>query len=185
MKIFVSGGCKNGKSTYALSCAAALGRGEPRYYIATLEPRDNEQWECVKAHRKARRGMGFATIECPRSLASVLNTADNGGVFLLDSVTALLSNEMFSANGTMDRSAGERTARDLALSLDRVHHAVIVSDYIYSDGMDYSESTVNYEKALAMLDCLLAEKCDCVVEICAGIPVIHKGKSVLQREVGL
>lgn len=174
MTIFVTGGCKNGKSTYALKRAIALSEQGPRYYLATLVPRDHEQWACVKKHRAARAGFGFLTIECPTFLSGSLEEADTGGVFLLDSVTALLSNEMFSLDGTMDIAASDRIIRDLEVFLAAVRHAVIVSDYIYSDGMNYSQTTCAFGKALARIDCFLAQKCDCVVEICGGIPTIHK-----------
>jgi len=177
MKVFVTGGCKNGKSTYALKRAVELSKNAPRYYIATLEPMDEEQWQCVRRHRDARAGLGFETLECPLDILEKLKDADCAGVFLLDSVTALLSNSMFSPCGDMDVSAADRIISDLESFLDRVKHAVIVSDYIYSDGMDYSQKTQAFGKALARLDCFLAKKCDCVVEICAGSPTVHKDNS--------
>ena len=174
MTIFVTGGCKNGKSTYALDQAARLGDHRPRYYIATLAPQDDEQWQCVRRHREAREGLDFLTVECPRFLLSSLENTDRNGVFLLDSVTALLTNEMFLADGTMNPAAVNRIIRDLDAFLTAVRHAVIVSDYIYSDGMDYTRTTRAFGKALARIDCFLAQRCDCVVEVCGGIPIIHK-----------
>lgn len=45
--------------------------------------------------------------------ACVPGGVDAGGVFLLDSVTALLANEMFPPDGPPDLCAGERVKADL------------------------------------------------------------------------
>lgn len=172
--IFVTGGCKNGKSTYALHQAMALAGSGPRYYIATLLPRDAEQQACVRRHQQARQGMDFLTVECPTNLPPCPPNADPNGVFLLDSVTALLDNEMFDPDGTMDPTAPDRVIAALDAFLNTVRHAVIVSDYIYGDGRDYGPTTQAYQKALSRVDCFLAQKCDQVAEICAGFATLHK-----------
>ena len=56
------------------------------------------------------------------------------GAVLLDSVTALLSNEMFRADGTMDASAPARLEAELLEFSRRMRCCVFVSDYIYADG---------------------------------------------------
>lgn len=182
MTMFVTGGCKNGKSTFALHQAVRLAGAGPRYYIATLAPKDDEQWACVYNHQAARKGMDFVTIECPAALPPCPAEADPTGVFLLDSVTALLANEMFSASGDMDMTAAGRIIADLGQFLDTVRDAVIVSDYIYADGVEYGATSDAFVEALARIDCFLAKRCDCVVEICAGIPTFHKGTSVEKQE---
>ena len=42
MIIYVSGGCKNGKSSLAEDWAKTLSGGKPLYYIATMIPHDSE-----------------------------------------------------------------------------------------------------------------------------------------------
>ena len=88
MTIFVTGGCKNGKSTFALKCALQLSGDGPRYYIATMEPSDDDEWERIRIHRAARAGLGFVTLEQGRNLRACLNHTGRRGTFLLDSVTA-------------------------------------------------------------------------------------------------
>ena len=105
------------------------------------------------------------------------------GTFLLDSVTALLANEMFPPGMPPDENAVHRVAGDLDSFLQAVGHAVIVSDYLYGDGEHYAPLSEQYRRGLASLDRLLAQRCDCVVEICAGLPTVHKGR-LLHREKG-
>jgi len=57
-----------------------------------------------------------------------------------------------------------------------VKNAVFVSDYIYGEGRIYDEFTEEYRKGLAMIDRVLAEKCDVVAEVMHGVPICYKGK---------
>ena len=90
------------------------------------------------------------------------------GAFLLDSVTALLSNEMFKKDGTIDLKAGERVAEELVEFARKTGNTVFVSDYIYSDGRNFDEYTETYRKALAKIDRELANICDQVIEVTFG-----------------
>ena len=95
MKVFISGGAKNGKTTLGQDLAVYLAAGEKHYYVATMISADAEDDERIRRHIADRAGLDFETIECPRRILSCLDTADRNGVFLLDSVTALLQNEIF------------------------------------------------------------------------------------------
>ena len=110
MNVFISGGCKNGKSHHAQNIAKTMADGKnlPLYYLATMIPKDEEDEARVRRHIRERAGMGFDTIErglnicgCLDGLTSSGVPVDKRGVFLLDSVTALLSNEMFDNTGCL------------------------------------------------------------------------------------
>ena len=174
MTVFLSGGAKNGKSSLAQDLAVKLSGGGPRYYVATMIPVDEEDRRRIRHHVADRAGMGFQTVECGRRILSALDGVDRNGTFLLDSVTALLMNEMFQG-GQIDRTAGERCARELSAFVRSVKNAVIVSDAIYSDAARYDEITELYRAALAMADRSVAEACDTVIEMVAGRPMIYKG----------
>lgn len=180
MTIFLSGGCKNGKSTLAERCAHALSAGGPLYYLATMIPHDGEDLSRIRRHIAARDGLGFITLEQGRNILSCLDRADRGGTFLLDSVTALLSNEMFTPGG-IDPEAGRRTASELAQLAGRVKNIVFVSDFIYSDGRGYDAYTELYRRGLALCDRTLGAVCDTVVEVALGQHMIYKG--ALPRQV--
>lgn len=173
MSTFISGGCKNGKSHYAQR--AALAGGRPLYYIATMIPRDAEDDARILRHRRERAGWGFETLERGSNILTCLETADPAGSFLLDSVTALLSNEMFTENGIVIH-APQKVALELAAFVRRAPNTVLVSDYIYSDAFLYDEWTEAYRRGLAHIDRALAAACDNVLEIVHGIAIVHKGK---------
>ena len=178
MTFFISGGAKNGKSTLAQELTLALSKGGKHYYVATMISTGEEDNERIRRHIEDRDGMGFETVECFRNILDSLEVADRDGVFLVDSVTALIQNSLFpiEKNFEMDLAAAERCADELVQFARIVRHAVFVSDYIYSDAERYSESTEIYRKCLADIDRRLANVCDTVVEVSAGQVTIHKGE---------
>ena len=173
MTYFLSCGSKSGKSMLAQRIAKSL--PAPHYYLATLRPTDEEDLAIVARHLKERDGWGFETIECERGILSALDLAQENGTFLLDSVTALLANEMFRPDGSVDASAGERLAENLVRFAALAEHVVFVADFVFSDGRDYGELTELYKKALGHVGLKLAEACGNVAELSASIPVWYKG----------
>ena len=86
----------------------------------------------------------------------------------MDSVTALLSNEMFGMDGSYNAEAGEKVAADLVEFARLTGNTVFVSDYMYSDARMFDEYTQNYRRALAECDGKLAAVCDKVLEVSFG-----------------
>lgn len=189
MTYFISGGAKNGKSTLAQNLAVELSKGAKRYYVATMIPTGEEDLDRIRRHIAQRDGLGFETVECCKNVLSCLDIADKNGTFLVDSATALLQNALFPVekNYEMDLDAAHRCADELIAFSKTVRHAVIVSDYIYSDAQRYSESTEMYRRCLADIDRRLAQVCDTAIEVSAGQAIIHKGgelPEILRTELG-
>ena len=181
MTYFISGGAKNGKSTLAQDLTVALAAGGKHYYVATMISTGAEDDDRIRRHIEDRDGMGFETVECFRNILDCLEVADKDGVFLVDSVTAMVQNALFPVekNYEMDLEAAKRCGDELEEFAKRVRHVVYVSDYIYSDAERYSESTEAYRKSLADIDRRLAKICDTVVEVAAGQYFVHKGELAL------
>lgn len=177
MHIYISGGNKNGKSHHAQHLAKSL--GEPLYYLATMIPTDAEDEQRIARHIADRAGWGFETIECGRNILQVLDIAKPEGSFLLDSVTALLANEMFPPGYPPDLGAAARVAADLEEFLRRTRHAVLVSDYIYGDAAFYDETTEAYILGLSQIDRRIAAASDVLLEVCAGQLNCYKGREFL------
>jgi adenosylcobinamide kinase/adenosylcobinamide-phosphate guanylyltransferase len=151
----------------------------PLYYIATMKAADGEDTERIARHQSERQGWGFATVEQPKYIQGILAACDPKGSFLLDSLTALLANEMFSPDGEYDGGAYNRVAENLIQILTEINNIVIVSDYIYSDAFRYDTLTESYRKALAGLDRLAASRCDIVLEASYTQIIAHKGGGLL------
>lgn len=174
MNIYITGGCKNGKSTLALNIARSLSAGRPMYYVATMNPSDDEDVDRIRRHRLEREGLGFATLEIYTGIQQCLDKVARESVLLIDSTTALLANEMFGS-GCADSSARMRVIEGLERVLGGVGDIVMVSDYIYSNAELFNVYTDMYISALAAVDRRMAHLCDAVIELCNGCATFHKG----------
>ncbi len=172
-KIFISGGCKNGKSMYAQKRASELASilSLPLFYVATMIPHDEEDERRIKRHLQERDGWGFITVEQPLNIHKIFDRAPKEGVFLLDSLTALTANEMFPPTGEMNLDIQGQLSNQLKYFLENASCWVVVSDYLYG-GSRYDDITENYKKTLAHMDQLTAAMSNEVIEVSAGIPQI-------------
>ena len=185
MKILLVGGSKSGKSRLAQRLAKVLSAGGPMYYWATMEPVDNEDRERIEKHLVDRAGWGFETVECGRWLEAAPLPADCGrAAVLFDSVTALVTNEMFgSSAGAFDEKnaavlaaeARERSVRGLMRLADSFENTILVADDVFRDGREFDETTELWRKALAGALRRIAAEFDTVCEVTAGIPKPVKG----------
>jgi len=179
MRIFISGGCKNGKSYYAQRLSKAQQDGS-LYYVATMASVDSEDDERIIRHQNERDGWGFITVEQPVNIEEILLKCEHDGSFLLDSLTALLANEMFASDGSIDYDAAPRiivALKKIAFNIDNI---IFVSDYLYSDAMIYDELTDLYRKSLAQIDRAVAEMCEAVIEISFTNVIIHRAPEDLE-----
>jgi adenosylcobinamide kinase/adenosylcobinamide-phosphate guanylyltransferase len=87
----ILGGCRSGKSGYALKTANAAPAAQ-RIFIATSVPFDEEMQARVQRHR-AERGPQWLTVEAPLHLPeAIAEHADADRVILADCLTLWVSN---------------------------------------------------------------------------------------------
>lgn len=182
MIVFICGGSKSGKSSLAQNISKALSKDNALYYVATMIPSDAEDKEKIRLHIEDRTDMGFDTVECGTDIVTVLNTTDKNGTFMLDSVTALLTNEMYGDFGNIgvDIKAAERCIKDIRQLAETVNNIIIVSDYIFSDAENYDESIKLFCKSLADIGNDIAAYADVVIEMNFGNATVHKGKDIYE-----
>ena len=132
----------------------------------------------IRRHRADRDGLGFETVEAGRNICAAIKDCDPAGSYLLDSVTALLLNELYPSPTASepDPDGALRCRQELLELCDWVENAVFVSDYIYADGIAYDAYTENYRRLLAWIDRALAARCDTVLEVMSGNILLHKGE---------
>ena len=172
MMTVVIGGAASGKSEYAegLVLASACAK---RIYIATMEPFDKECLERIEKHRRMRAEKRFETLECYTDLASVTVPPDS--VVLLECMSNLCANEMYSPRGSGDRAA-EVILAGVERLRDQCGDLVVVSNEVFSGGSCYEEGTLAYLRQLAWVNRRMAAIADNVCEVACGIPVYYKGK---------
>ncbi|MBI5681996.1 MAG: bifunctional adenosylcobinamide kinase/adenosylcobinamide-phosphate guanylyltransferase [Deltaproteobacteria bacterium] len=94
--IFILGGCRSGKSVFALKLAESM-KGK-KAYLATGEPLDDEMTERIKRHKK-ERGRVWTAIEEPVNIIDVIKKNEKYDVILLDCLTLWISNLMHEKTG--------------------------------------------------------------------------------------
>ena len=176
MKVFISGGCKSGKSALAEKISVYLAKDAgPLHYAATMLPTDKEDEDRIIRHRDQRGHLGFETIEMPRDIRRLQDSCAAGGTVLIDSLTALLANEMFSPDGEINDTVHEKIITDLSVLFLCIKNVIIVSDFIYSDAAFYDKLTLQYRNGLAAIDKFCALACDTVFEAFCGSFITYKG----------
>ena len=92
MLILLTGGSACGKSSYGEKLAV-LGP-KPLYYIAAMQPYDDECLKKIARHRELRKDKGFLTIEQYTGV-DTLELPETGGTALLECLCNLTANEMY------------------------------------------------------------------------------------------
>lgn len=162
---------------------------------------DSETMQRIERHRAMRADKGFDTVECYRHVEHIM--AKRQDVLLLECMSNLLANEMYLEPDADDgrpetmsevekTGIGGNASSDMAETMSpvskkivqalvdlstRVQDVVIVTNDVFSDGgsLTYDESTREYVKNLAEINCALAREAATVTEIVCGIPVKIKG----------
>lgn len=196
MIVLITGGCKNGKSNKAQDLAVSFSQKQmgKLYYVATMISTGAEDDERIRKHVDNRKKLGFETIELKyriEDLVDVIRKDENPPAFLVDSLTALLANEMFrtdaKGNFYVDHDAAGRVQKGLGILIDECQKSgasiVFVSDGIYSDSIIYGEETIEYQRGLAQLEQLISKRADEVMEMTAGVkgntePLVDWGQAV-------
>ncbi|OOM60496.1 bifunctional adenosylcobalamin biosynthesis protein CobU [Clostridium beijerinckii] len=163
----IIGGSKSGKSEVGEKIALTLSRNKV-IYIATMNPYDKEDEDRIEIHKKSREGLNFKTLEVTRDLDSVINTINCKDTVLIDSITSLLTNEMFNANDII-KNPSHKILNDIKQVMNNVKNVVIVSDYIFNDAIQYDEITENFKKELAIINRGLTKYCENVIECSFGL----------------
>lgn len=186
------------KSSSAQVSNSTLFRAERSnlFYIATMKVRDDEARRKVARHRNLRAKKNFITVEASDNLenaaefissslkekssplraqrSNLIKKASNSNAYvLLECLSNLVANEMFLENGEIVES--EKVVRKIEAGLEKLFsvagNIVIVSNNVFDDGIEYDETTQEYQKALAAVNAFAARRADKVSEIVAGIEV--------------
>ena len=171
MMILLTGGSGCGKSTFAEKLAVA--RPGPRYYIAAMQPYDEECLKKIARHREMRRDKGFETLERQRDMETL--RLPGRGTVLLECLCNLTANEMFAPDGTM-RDVYDKILRGIDALRAQSEELIVVTNDVGSDTEEYTPETLCYVQTLGRLNRALAEKADTVCELVCGIPLVLKGE---------
>jgi len=174
--ILITGGSGSGKSEYAEETALRLKKElflENMIYIATMLPIGEETLNKIEKHRKMRKNKGFFTKECYKTEDIIkINGLDRlkKSVVLLECMSNLAANEIFSFK---NEKAFEDIVKGMKNISEKSGAFIIVTNEVFSDGMEYDMETLKYMECLGKINCALAGFAEEVTEVVCGIPVIY------------
>ena len=165
---FILGGARSGKSRRALALAEAAGQN--RIFIATAEASDDEMAERITLHQ-SERGLGWSTIEAPLDVAAALRDAGGSGdVVLVDCLTLWLSNLIHH-----DKDVDTETARLCETISTMPVPVILVSNEVGLGLVPETPLGRTFRDAQGRLNQTVAQICDRVEFITAGLPITLKG----------
>ncbi len=168
MKQLVLGGARSGKSQYAENQALSSGDhcSTHFYYIATAtKSNDKEMSDRIIRHQQ-QRDKRWQLIEEPLDIASIINTYHSStDCILIDCLTLWLTNAL------MD-NVWSTTKADFLNALTQTEASIyLVSNEVGSGIVPLGELSRQFVDEAGWLHQSLAEQCDSVNLIVAGLPL--------------
>jgi adenosylcobinamide kinase/adenosylcobinamide-phosphate guanylyltransferase len=193
---FILGGQKSGKSRRAELLARAWLAESPEHdavLIATAQPWDEEMRQRIARHQqdRAERVPGLSTLEEPLQLAQALaGSSRPHTLVVVDCLTLWLTNWLMPAQApsSEDLQADEQPKRSpenasqaqIALLLNAIEQAagpvVLVGNEIGLGVIPLGRETRAFVDALGRLNQDVAQACERVTLMAAGLPLTLKGQ---------
>jgi adenosylcobinamide kinase / adenosylcobinamide-phosphate guanylyltransferase len=167
--VFILGGARSGKSTFALQEASVV-EGK-KAFIATAQALDDEMRLRINNHKK-ERGKGWVTFEEPLYVSRLMQDVKNShDVVLIDCLTLWLSNIMH-AGFDINETVGEFID---VISQDSPALLYIVSNEVGMGLVPETELARTYRDHLGYINREVAKAATDVSFLAAGIPLKIKG----------
>jgi adenosylcobinamide kinase/adenosylcobinamide-phosphate guanylyltransferase len=170
--IFVTGGCRSGKSQFALDYASR--HFQKKLYLATCEAFDEEMVKRIEQHQ-LRRGSDWQTVEEPIKIAEAIKQhGKDMEVILLDCVTLWLSNLLMREKD--DREIVNEVDEFIDTMKQAQSSCVIVSNEVGMGLVPVAALGRRFRDLSGMANQKMAQAAQTVVFMVSGIPILLKGK---------
>lgn len=191
----ITGGSGSGKSAYAETCAVQYhqtNKAGALYYIATMQPFEEEAVRKIERHRTMRAGKGFKTIECYTGLENVTQNicAVSAPDALLECMSNLVANELFRDvendeysgadwKDQVERRVEEDIIRGIRNLCQICENVVVVTNEVCQECARDTDEMKRYKRVLSSIGRRMVQMADRVTEVVYGIPIQLKP---LERE---
>jgi adenosylcobinamide kinase / adenosylcobinamide-phosphate guanylyltransferase len=183
--IFISGGVRSGKSSFAERTAAGLAiKTEGKlHYIAAGKAYDPEMEARIQRHQDDREksGLSWTTWEKPSALEEISGNFNNQDIVLFDCLTTLLNNELFRAEDDWrNREFQENLSSDILRAITEIRKncraLIVVSNEVLNEPIGKNDLVITYSKILGTLHRNIVGMADEAYLVEAGIPLQMKGE---------
>lgn len=177
MIVFISGGVRSGKSSFAERCAKTMAEvTDSLHYIATAMRTDEEMEARIIHHQEQRKYDRWQTWEQPYDLDRIIPIFSNRHIVLLDCLTNLWANELFRDHIWDVDEKMPRLVQQIKQLGDQVKGFIIVSNEIFYDGVPHEQGTYAYMRGLGLLHQHIVAFSDVAILMRYGLPIVKKGR---------
>jgi adenosylcobinamide kinase/adenosylcobinamide-phosphate guanylyltransferase len=170
--IFITGGCRSGKSRYALDYANR--HFSKKIFLATSEALDEEMAQRIENHKKVR-GPEWQTVEEPVEIVNKINEhGGDGKVILIDCLTLWLYNLLMRWDN--DSRIIDETGKLINTIKQNPTSSILVSNEVGMGIVPADPLSRRYRDLLGAMNQRIAEVLDTVIFMVSGIPLFLKGK---------
>ncbi|MDO8735387.1 MAG: bifunctional adenosylcobinamide kinase/adenosylcobinamide-phosphate guanylyltransferase [Elusimicrobiota bacterium] len=164
--IFILGGAKSGKSSFALKIAR---KQKNILFIATAQPTDLEMRERIKKHKK-QRPKNWETLEIKNALLEIHEKKFNVAIF--DCLTIFVSNCMLL--GETERYIMEKVKDFLTKIANKNKMVIVVSNEVGCGIVPKNKVARKFRDILGNVNQTVSSLANKVYYMIAGIPVLIK-----------
>lgn len=165
--IFITGGVKSGKSSYALKLAKKMDKEV--IFLATGSAKDEEMKERIRLHKKSRPS-SWKTIEEGRGIIPVLSSIKPPHkIIVMDCLTFLVSNLLLDHH--TEEFITEYIEKIAKIILKSPHTAIIVSNEVGWGVVPESALGRKFRDILGKSNQIIAKYAQRVYLMVSGIPV--------------
>ena len=183
--IFITGGVRSGKSTFAEKMAEASWKTNESgklHYLASMQPSDEEMKQRIHVHQEGRldSGLQWNTWEKPTSIGDLTRHFSSQDVVLLDCLTTWLNNELFYQedgwqNQAFIRQLFEKMWSNMMEVSQSVKTFIIVSNEVLNEPISNRDLVFTYHYLLGNLHQRIVREAKEAYLVEAGIPIAMKG----------
>lgn len=147
-------------------------------FITIEQPRDIQNAVSKLQSESSLKTGRSALLECMSNLVAneMFPPADASGIQAAEAEKEALDDteNMKDYENTKISRVSKKVLKEVSILSENVAELVIVTNNVFEDGVSYDESTMNYIKAMGIVNRGLAAMAERVVEVVAGIPVAVK-----------
>ncbi|MDQ1003182.1 adenosylcobinamide kinase/adenosylcobinamide-phosphate guanylyltransferase [Neobacillus niacini] len=181
--VFITGGVRSGKSYFAEKMAVehAKENGGQLTYLATGLASDSEMRERIAKHQNDRESgkSRWRTIEQSQNIGESADYFNKEDIILVDCVTTLLNNELFSSKQEWDESFLAHVIEMIITGINKLRERsqvlIVVSNEVFYESIAENDLVFSYSRILGKIHQQLVKEADQAFLVEAGIPINMKG----------
>ena len=147
-------------------------------FITIEQPRDIQNAVSKLQSESSLKTGRSALLECMSNLVAneMFPTVDASGIQAAEAEKEALDapENMKDYETAQISRVSKKVLKEVSILSENVAELVIVTNNVFEDGVCYDQSTMNYIKAMGIVNRGLAAMAEHVVEVVAGIPVVVK-----------